>query len=111
MGRRGGQLLRGTPALPARAPRSAVRAAAAARGLVPLVVVVPGLGSRGARGSARPARATARVRALEALRQVFLLATRASPRLPAPPCASLRLVTTASGCSRSLSAREAVVCV
>jgi hypothetical protein len=56
MGRWGGQLLRGTPALaaPARARRSTVRAdAAAARGLVPLVVVVPGLGpgERGAWGT------------------------------------------------------------
>lgn len=75
MGRRGGQLLRGTPALPAPDLRAAVRGwngGPAAGGLVPLVVVVPWLGPWGVRGSVRPAGATVRVRGLSARRQIFL---------------------------------------
>lgn len=55
MGRRGGQLLWGTPALPAPDPRAAVRGwngGPAARGLVPLVAVVPWLGPWWSLGSA-----------------------------------------------------------
>lgn len=96
MGRRGGQLLRGTPALPAAGPRAAVRGPSG--GLRPWAGSVSGRGS-GARFPGN-ARETARVRGLAARRRVFLLATRACPRP----------VSTAAGCCRSLSAREAGVC-